>query len=134
MHSPIPAEPTVMVATPAAQIVQGGDYLTASIIATDQRASHNPNHQQGRTNFSNSMKKVLAGALLSLLLGLAIFSYAEARSVGVRGHFRSNGSYVQPHYRTSPNRSRFDNWSTKGNFNPYTGKKGTADPFKLRFR
>jgi len=35
-----------------------------------------------------------------------------------------------PHYRTSPNKSRLDNWSTKGNINPSTGRRGTVDPWK----
>jgi len=45
--------------------------------------------------------------------------------VGVRGHYRSDGTYVQPHYRSTPNDSVTDNYSFKGNINPYTGKEGT---------
>lgn len=48
--------------------------------------------------------------------------------VHVRGHYRSNGTYVQPHYRSSPNGTVLDNYSTKGNVNPYTGKEGTLNP------
>lgn len=47
----------------------------------------------------------------------------------VRGYLKSNGTYVMPYQRTSPNSSRLDNWSTKGNVNPYTGKAGTKDPY-----
>ena len=43
----------------------------------------------------------------------------------VRGYYKSNGTYVQPHYRSSPNSTTSDNWSTYGNTNPYTGKRGT---------
>jgi hypothetical protein len=46
----------------------------------------------------------------------------------VRGHTRSNGTYVEPYYKSSPNNSTFDNYSTKGNVNPYTGQAGTVDP------
>lgn len=46
------------------------------------------------------------------------------------GYTRSNGSYVQPHYSTSPNKNRSDNWSTKGNVNPYTGKPGTKPAYR----
>lgn len=53
-----------------------------------------------------------------------------AADTGVRGHYRSNGTYVAPHYRTAPNSTRLDNHSTKGNVNPHTGKVGTADPYK----
>lgn len=76
------------------------------------------------------MKKLLI--LLVLLVGVFLFSASvEARTTRVRGYFKpSTGSYVAPHYKTTPNRSKFDNFSTKGNFNPYTGKKGTVSPFK----
>ena len=49
----------------------------------------------------------------------------EARDVAVRGYTKDNGTYVQPHYRSSPNEYKNDNWSTSGNSNPYTGKSGT---------
>jgi hypothetical protein len=47
----------------------------------------------------------------------------------VHGYTRKNGTYVMPHYQTAPNATRLDNWSTKGNVNPYTGKAGTKDPY-----
>lgn len=51
-------------------------------------------------------------------------------SVHVRGHVAKNGTYVAPHVRTAPNQLKYDNWSTKGNANPYTGKKGEKDPYR----
>ena len=65
------------------------------------------------------MKKFLA----SLVLGLFFFSNEKGRSVN--GYYKSNGTYVQPHYRSSPNSTTSDNWSTLGNTNPRTGKSGT---------
>lgn len=50
---------------------------------------------------------------------------ALARDVYVNGYYRSNGTYVQPHYRSAPDSSRGNNWSTQGNINPYTGQQGT---------
>lgn len=50
-------------------------------------------------------------------------------TVPVRGYIKSNGTYVMPHYQTAPNSTKLDNWSTKGNINPYTGKSGTKDPY-----
>ena len=47
--------------------------------------------------------------------------YSDVR---VRGYHRSDGTYVRPHYRTSPNRTMRDNYSTYGNRNPYTGQRG----------
>jgi hypothetical protein len=46
-------------------------------------------------------------------------------NIKVRGYYRSNGTYVQPHYRTSPNNTVYDNWSTYPNVNPYNGNVGT---------
>ena len=43
----------------------------------------------------------------------------------VNGYYRSNGTYVAPHYRSSPNNTVTDNWSYKGNTNPYTGETGS---------
>ena len=43
----------------------------------------------------------------------------------VNGHFRSDGTYVQGHYRSDRNDYHNDNWSTEGNYNPYTGERGT---------
>lgn len=76
------------------------------------------------------MKKTLL--MLVLLIGVLSFSAsAEARTTRVRGYYKpSTGHYVAPHYKTTPNRSKFDNFSTKGNYNPYTGKKGSVNPFK----
>lgn len=78
------------------------------------------------------MKKLI---LIALFLGVfTLFSFsslAEARTVRVKGYYKpSTGTYVYPSYRTSPNKSLFDNYSTKGNYNPYTGKKGYVSPFK----
>lgn len=52
-------------------------------------------------------------------------------SNSVRGHIRRDGTYVAPHYRTNPNRTTYDNWSTKPNTNPYTGQQGTRSPAPL---
>lgn len=69
------------------------------------------------------MKKIFV-----LILGLAMllnsFSIAEA-AVRVRGYHKRSGSYVTPHYRSNPDGRRWNNWSSSGNVNPYTGKRGT---------
>ncbi len=64
-----------------------------------------------------------------LLLSLLAAGQATADQ-SVNGYFRSNGAYVQPHQRTSPNSTLFDNYSSQGNYNPYTGKAGTVNPYK----
>lgn len=52
-------------------------------------------------------------------------SVCEAKSVNVKGGITKRGTYKSPHLRTSPNKTKIDNWSAKGNVNPYTGKSGT---------
>lgn len=77
------------------------------------------------------MKKLFL--VLALLVGFLSLSFSsvEARTTSVKGYFKpSTGRYVAPHYKTTPNRSKFDNFSTKGNYNPYSGKKGTVSPFR----
>jgi hypothetical protein len=41
------------------------------------------------------------------------------------GYQRSNGTYVQGHYKTESNTTNLDNFSTQGNTNPYTLQSGT---------
>jgi hypothetical protein len=50
-------------------------------------------------------------------------------SHSISGHVRKDGTYVAPSHATNPNGSKSDNWSSKGNTNPYTGKAGTRDPY-----
>jgi hypothetical protein len=47
----------------------------------------------------------------------------------VNGYTRSNGTYVAPHMRSDPDGNPYNNWSTKGNVNPYTGQEGTKNPY-----
>lgn len=65
------------------------------------------------------------------LLALLFVSSAFANPTYVKPHVRKDGTFVQGHYRTSPNNTKLDNWSTEGNVNPYTGKAGTVDPYAL---
>lgn len=44
--------------------------------------------------------------------------------VHVDGYFRKDGTYVRPHYRSAPDGNFWNNWSTEGNVNPYTGEPG----------
>lgn len=76
---------------------------------------------------------VIAG--MAIVLGLAGFISSAEAATRVRGYYKpSTGRYITPHYRSSPNSNRFDNYSTKGNYNPYTGKKGTVSPFRSYYR
>lgn len=71
--------------------------------------------------------------LVCILLASSTLSHARGgSSTYVRGYTTKTGKYVAPHHRSSPDGSRMNNWSTKGNVNPYTGKPGSADPYKPR--
>jgi len=50
---------------------------------------------------------------------------AFAHDVYVSGYTRSNGTYVQPYVRSAPDNTVYNNWSYRGNMNPYTGSVGT---------
>ena len=41
------------------------------------------------------------------------------------GYVKSNGTYVQPHYKTDVNSTNWDNFSTKDNYNYYNGSTGS---------
>lgn len=47
----------------------------------------------------------------------------------VNPYFRSDGTSVQGYWRSEPDGNIFNNYSTKGNVNPYTGEAGTVDPY-----
>jgi len=85
--------------------------------------------------------------LVVLLLGccsLLVFGASEARggshsgghssarssggSHSVRAHVTRSGKYISSHRATNRDSSRRNNWSTRGNVNPYTGKPGTKQP------
>ena len=75
------------------------------------------------------MRKITV-ILLSLVFVLSFVGISFSQDVYVKGHYRSNGKYVKPYYRSAPNGNVFDNYSTRGNTNPYTGKRGTVNPYK----
>lgn len=63
--------------------------------------------------------------LVTFTFLLTAFLSSDAFSqVKVKGYYRSDGTYVKPHYRSSPDSTVNNNWSTEGNVNPYTGKEG----------
>lgn len=46
-------------------------------------------------------------------------------SHSVRAYTTRKGTYVAAHRATNPDHTKANNWSTRGNVNPYTGKPGT---------
>jgi hypothetical protein len=63
--------------------------------------------------------------ILVILVVVCATTLTADAAVRVRGYYRSNGTYVQPHYRSNPDGNFWNNWSTYPNINPYTGAIGT---------
>lgn len=59
---------------------------------------------------------------------MAFFAVTASAQVYVRPHVTKDGTYVQGYERTAPNNTNTDNYSTRGNTNPYTGQAGTVEP------
>jgi hypothetical protein len=70
------------------------------------------------------MRKNLIALVVFLFVLLNMSSQAYA-DVFVKGYFRKDGTYVKPHFRSNPDGLFFNNFSTYGNINPYTGAIGT---------
>ena len=46
----------------------------------------------------------------------------------VNGYYKKDGTFVQGYFKSSPNQTNVDNYSTQGNLNPYTGSEGYRAP------
>jgi hypothetical protein len=92
------------------------------------------------------MKRMLVVTLLFVLTALPVFGWSShshnptksktstaaccsksASDVPVHGYTKRNGTVVKPYTRTHENSTQRDNFSTKGNVDPYTGKIGTKE-------
>lgn len=94
-----------------------------------------------KTGSRPSLRKghlMLTVRILSLSLAFALFAAtanaaprmssgtgSKSSSSRVSGHTTKSGTQVAPHSRSTPDKSKSNNWSTKGNTNPKTGKAGT---------
>ena len=59
---------------------------------------------------------------------MLISSYNASADVFVNGYTKKNGTYVEPHYRSSPDNSIFNNYSYQQNSNSY-GNRTLSDAF-----
>lgn len=64
--------------------------------------------------------------LLIVLFGMMLLPICADAQTYVKGYHRKDGTYVQGYYRSNRNNTNHDNYSTKENANPYTGKSGTV--------
>jgi len=64
-----------------------------------------------------------------IVLAVAVLVAAPVSAdVWVRPYVRSDGTMVQGHWQSAPNGTPYDNYSTRGHINPYTGREGTVQP------
>lgn len=59
------------------------------------------------------------------VLALCLVASPVFSQVHVRPTVTKRGTYKPAHNRTSPDHTQRNNYSAKGNVNPYTGKVGT---------
>lgn len=76
------------------------------------------------------MNKILA----TMAIGLLLATGTAAADKRVKGYVTKRGTYVAPHYQTRSNSTKTDNYSSKPNSNPYTGKKGYVNPYAPKKR
>jgi hypothetical protein len=55
---------------------------------------------------------------------------SDGGKVDVKGYYRKDGTYVQPHSRSAPDGNPYNNYGFPGNYNPNTGKITGGDPDK----
>jgi len=75
-----------------------------------------------------TMNRYMFTLLLQLIFVVVLVAQTNPNHVWVNGYYRSNGTYVEGHYRTAPNHTNVDNFSTRGNINPYTLERGWVKP------
>ncbi len=71
------------------------------------------------------MKKLFSLIIVAILV---LTPFISDGAVRVKGYYRKDGTYVQPHYRSNPDGNPYNNWSYPGNVNPYTGKVAPGNP------
>src|SRR5260221_9203208 len=67
-----------------------------------------------------SFMRTIVLATSTLALGLS----ATAADTYVNGYYKQDGTYVAPHHQTKPDANLYNNYSSQGQTNPYTGVQG----------
>jgi len=69
-----------------------------------------------------------------IVLAVLLFLASDASAEWVNGYWKDtnrNGvkdTYVSPYIRSAPDGNPYNNYTTQGNVNPYTGNRGTVNP------
>lgn len=72
------------------------------------------------------MKKLLVALIVASVSSLA------AADNYVRPYVKNDGTFVEGHYKSAPDRNPYNNYSTQGNSNPYTGQQGSRDAYQVQ--
>lgn len=75
------------------------------------------------------MKKLILLFGILILFFLAI-NPSNAEAARVNGYYRSNGTYVQPYYRSNNNGLKYDNYSYKPSQPRYNSSYGSYNTYK----
>ena len=51
----------------------------------------------------------------------------------MKGYYRRDGTYVQPHYRTAPDGNPYNNYSYSGRTGSYSGVSGSSNKNSVRY-
>ncbi len=62
--------------------------------------------------------------LFLLLIPCSLYAQVNPHSTKVHSYTKKDGTHVQSYRKTESDHTTNDNYSHKGNTNPYTGKKG----------
>lgn len=81
-----------------------------------------------------TLSVVVVIAIFAALLLPSLDAFAGGKrgggDVSVRGYFRKDGTYVQPHTRSRPDGNPYNNYGFPGNYNPNKGEISGGDPDK----
>jgi len=70
------------------------------------------------------MKKIVTTIVMVIF---AIITFAQTTTT-VKPYYKKDGTYVSGYTKTTPDCTKANNYSTKPNTNPNTGKSGTVTP------
>jgi hypothetical protein len=119
-------------------MVIGSALLSFDVPICAMEIEHDPcETDKGIAAYLSNLERPLissGGVQMKFIAAVVLSSFAVsaiAADTYVRPHVRRDGTYVERHWRSSPNSTRFDNYSTQGNVNPYTGARGTTDPLRI---
>jgi hypothetical protein len=120
--SPRPASDAARVAAILRVSPTGGPELT--YLLNWPKANSHPRLKLTAMPSRHSIRGRLSRWLIACTFVVCIAKLATGQDVHVDGCVR-DGQYIAPHWRSHPDGDFYNNWSTKGNVNPYTLQPGT---------